>query len=148
MSIDETDRKLLKILNWNARLSYREIARQVNLSTGTVISRMDKLKKNGTINGFYTRLDAKKLGYTLTAVIEVIATKGMFLEAAEKISSFPNVLGVYAVSGEIDAIVVAKFKDSDDLNEFLKKLNKDPEVIRTNTRIVLRAMKEDPRIIV
>ena len=141
MSIDEIDRKLLKILNWNSRLSYREIARQVKLSTGTVISRLEKLKKNGIVTGFYTSLDARKLGYTITAIIEVIAAKGMFLEAAKTISEFPNVAGVYAVSGDADAIVIAKFKDSDDLNEFLKKLNKDPDVIRTNTHIALKAVK-------
>ena len=147
MYIDEIDRKILKILNWNARLSYREIARQTKLSTGTVISRLEKLQKNGVITGYYANVDAKKLGYTLGAIIEVIATKGMFLEAAQKFSAYPNVSGVYAVSGDSDAIVVAKFRDSDHLNEFLKELNKDSDVVRTGTHIVLKAMKEDPRFI-
>lgn len=148
MSIDDADMKILKILNWNARLSYREIGRQTGLSTSTVISRLKKLQKSGVIGGYYVQIDAKKLGYNIGSIIEVIAAKGMFLEAAEKISAYPNVSGVYAVSGDTDAIVVAKFRDSDHLNEFLKELNKDPDVIRTGTHIVLKAMKEEPRFII
>ncbi len=146
-SIDEIDTKILKVLNWNARLSYREIARQTKLSTGTVISRLKKLQKSGVIVGYCVQIDSKKLGYTLGAIIEVIAAKSMFLEASRKISSYHNVSGVYAVSGDIDAIVIAKFKDSDHLNDFLRELNKDPDVIRTGTHIVLKEIKEEPRFI-
>ncbi len=148
LSIDDVDTKIMKILNWNARISYREIGRQTGLSTGTVIARLEKLQKSGVIQGYYAYIDPQKMGYKIGSIIEVIAAKGMFLEAAEKISSYPNVSGVYAVSGDIDAIVIAKFRDSDHLNEFLKELNKDPDVIRTGTHIVLKAMKEDPRFII
>ena len=59
LSIDELDRKILKFLIWDARLSYREIARQAKLSTTTVIERLKKLKSNGIINGYSANLDAK-----------------------------------------------------------------------------------------
>lgn len=148
LSIDETDRKILKLLTWDSRLSYREIARQLKLSTGTIIERLKKLKTSGVITGYSVNIDPQKLGYELVAIIDVIAAKGMFLEAAEEISKYPNVHGVYAVSGTSDAVVVAKFKEPDELNEFLKKLNMHSDVIRTNTHVVLKVIKEDFRTII
>lgn len=144
--IDENDRKILRMLLFNPRLSYREIARATKLSVGTVSERIRKLMRDGFLRGFHADIDAKKLGYGLTAVIEVIASKGEFLGAAEEISRYPNVYGVYAISGPYDAMVIAKFRDSDELNDFLKKLNKKPDVVRTETHIVLKTMKEDFRV--
>ena len=148
LSIDEMDKKILKFLVWDARLSYREIARQAKLSTTTVIERLKKLKANGVINGYSVNLDAKKLGYELSAVIELVAPKLIIRKAMEEITELPNVYGVYQTTGDVDAIIIAKFKGVDELQKFLGDLYNKLEIQRTETRIVLNTLKEDFRVII
>ena len=148
LSIDELDKKILKFLVWDARLSYREIARQAKLSTTTVIGRVKKLKTNGVINGYSVNLDAKKLGYELSAIIELVAPKLIIRKAMAEITELPNVYGVYQTTGDVDAIIIAKFKGVDELQKFLGDLYNKLEIQRTETRIVLNILKEDFRVII
>lgn len=148
MSIDEIDRKILKFLIWDARLSYREIARQSKLSTTTVIERLKKMKANGVINGYSVNLDSKKLGYELSAIIELVAPKLLLLKAMEEITGLPNVYAVYHTTGDVDAIIIAKFRGIDELQKFLVNLYSKLEIQRSETRIVLDTVKEDFRTMV
>lgn len=147
LSIDGIDKKILKLLIWDARTSYREIARQSNLSTNTVIQRLRKLSENKIINGYSANLDAQKLGYGLTAVIELVSPKLMLRKAMIDITELSNVYAVYQTTGAIDAIIIAKFKDVDELQNFLRDLYIKFEIQRSETRIVLKTVKEDFRVI-
>ena len=60
----------------------------------------------------------------------------------KKFAEEPNVSAVYDVTGEYDALIVAKFPDRDSLNEFVKRVLATPEVKRTYTMLVLNVMKE------
>ncbi len=146
--IDEIDRKILKILNWDARLSYREIARQTKLSTGTVIARLNKLRKEGVIKGYSVNIDPKKLGFELTAIIEVIAPKINLIHAMQEIKESPNIQGIYHLTGDVDVVIISKFKSIEDLQNFLSELYEQENIQRTQTRIVLSTVKEDFRTIV
>jgi len=66
MDLDKTDVKILKTLLENARLSNRQIAKKVNVSVGTVISKIKKMETEGIINGYSATLDYEGLGYELT----------------------------------------------------------------------------------
>ena len=66
MDLDKTDVKILKTLLENARLSNRQIAKKVNVSVGTVISKIKKMEIGGIINGYSATLDYEDLGYELT----------------------------------------------------------------------------------
>lgn len=146
--VDETDKQILKFLIWDARLSYREIARQAKLSTTTVIERLKRMKTNGVINGYSINLDSKKLGYELSAIIELVAPKVLLLKAMEEISDLPNVYAIYHTTGDVDAIIIAKFKGIDELQKFLTALYSKMEIQRSETRIVLNTVKEDFRVVI
>lgn len=148
MSIDEIDKKLLRILNWDARLSYREIARQTKLSTGTVIARLDKLKSHGVIKSYSANIDPKKLGYGMTAIIEVVAPKLNLMHALKEIVDLPNIYAIYRTTGDIDMIIISKFKSVEELEHFLSGLYTKIDIQRTETRIVLNTVKEDFRVII
>ncbi len=148
LSIDEIDRKILRFLMWDARLSYREIARQSKLSTTTVIERLKKLKSAGVIKGYSANLDSSKLGYALTAIIELVAPKINLPKAINEIADLPNVYATYQTTGDVDAIIIAKFKDVNGLQDFLKNLYAKLAVQRSETRIVLDTVKEDFRVII
>jgi len=147
MSLDKTDVKILKTLLSDARLSSRQIAKQCGVSIGTVLSRVKKMEKEGIIQGYSALLDQEKLGYELTIVSEITVSKGRLLEMENQIARLPNVCCVYDVTGLTDAIIVAKFKNREELGKFTKRLLGLPYVERTNTHVVLTTIKEDLRII-
>jgi len=147
MRLDKTDVKILKTLLSDARLSSRQIAKQCGVSIGTVLSRAKKLEKEGMIKGYSALLDHEKLGYEFTVVSEITVSKGRLLEMENEIARLPNVCCVYDVTGLIDAIIVAKFKNREELGKFTKRLLGLPYVERTNTHVVLTTIKEDLRII-
>ena len=74
--MDETDVKILKQVLSDARLSYRKIAEEIGVSPPTVLTRMQRLENNRIIKSYSAVLDHEKLGYDLTAIIELTAVKG------------------------------------------------------------------------
>jgi len=145
--MDDVDRKILKELLKNSRQSFREIARKLNVAVGTVLSRVKNLEKEGIIKGYSILIDHEKLGYGLTAIIEVTVAKGKLLEVDEEIAKKPNVCAVYDTTGLTDAMIIAKFKTREELSKFTKSLLSNPYVERTNTHLVLTTIKEDFRIL-
>jgi DNA-binding Lrp family transcriptional regulator len=146
MHLDETDVEILKALTLDARLSSRQIAKQCGVSIGTVLSRIKRMENEGIIRGYSALLDHEKLGYELTVVSEITVSKGRLLEVENEIARLPNVCCVYDVTGLIDAIIVAKFKNREELGKFTKRLLAIPYVERTNTHVVLTSIKEDFRL--
>ncbi len=144
--MDKTDALILNELVNDARLSYNEIARRIGVSVGTVATRVNNLEKKGIIKGYSAILDAEKMGYDIVAIIEIVISKGKLLEVEEEISKDPNVCGVYDTTGASDAIVIARFKNRDDLSRFVKSLLSSEYVQRTITHMALGTIKEDFRI--
>ena len=123
--MDETDKKILKNLMVDARLSARQMALKLGISTVTVLSRIKKLEKEKIICGYAAIIDHEKLGYVLTAVIEIIAKNDKILEIEERLSKFENVCGVYDITGSTDTLIIAKFKERSDLSDFCKGVGHD-----------------------
>jgi DNA-binding Lrp family transcriptional regulator len=147
MELNETDKKILKNLLDDARFSSRQIAKNVGVSVGTVLSRIKRMEENGLIKGYSAILDHEKLGYELTVVTEITVSKGRLVEMENEIAKMPGVCGVYDVTGLTDAVIIAKFKSREDLGKFTKNLLALPYVERTNTHVVLAAVKENFRLL-
>ena len=147
MNLDETDVKILIKLLGDARLSYRKIAHEIGVSPPTVLTRVEKLEREKIIKFYSAVLDHEKLGYDLTAIIEVTAVKGKISEVEKHIAKLPNVCAVYDITGLTDMMIIAKFKNRKELSNFVKKDLSMPYVERTNTHVVLLAVKEDFRFI-
>lgn len=143
VQLDETDIKILKIINDDVRISYRQISRDLGISVGTVHNRIDKMLKSGVIEKFAPVLNHRKLGYQFTSIIGVKVNGGELESWENKTSSNKNIVGIYDVTGEYDAILIAKFRDTDELDIFLKQLLKEPSIERTYTQTVLNVVKED-----
>ena len=143
MDIDQTNVKLLRALRDDARRSLREIAKELGVSTVTVINRMKNLRGEGVIKGFSAHIDPKKVGFELTAVISLKAKGKMLLPVQEKIAKDPHVCGVYDVTGDFDSVIVARFKNVNDLNNFIKKTLALEGIDRTYTQVALNVIKED-----
>jgi DNA-binding Lrp family transcriptional regulator len=147
MNQDDTDVKILKTLVSDARLSSRQISKKSGVSIGTVLSRIKKMEVMGLIRGYTAVVDHEKIGYLLTALIEITVSKGRLLEMENEIARMPNVCCVYDVTGLTDAFIIAKFKSREDLSAFAKRLLALPYVERSNTHVVLTTIKEDFRLV-
>ncbi len=144
--VDDLDREILKLLSEDARLSYRKISQRTGFSVGPVISRIREMERKGLIKGYSVILDPEKLGYEIVAIIEIVISKGKLLEVEREIASRTNVYGVYDVTGESDAVVIARFRNRRELSEFVKSLLGMEYVERTLTHVVLSTVKEDLRV--
>ena len=85
MELNETDQKILKNLLEDARFSSRQIAKNVGVSVGTVLSRIKKMEEDGLIKGYSVILDHEKLGFQLTVVTEITVSKGRLVETENEI---------------------------------------------------------------
>jgi len=145
MYIDKIDEKILKNLMVDARISARQLALKLGMSTVTILSRIKKLEKGKIIKGYTALIDHEKIGYDLTAIIEVVANKNI-VDIEEKLSKIDNVCGVYDITGNTDTIIIAKFKERNELSNFVKSLSSMANVENTITHVVLNTTKEDFRL--
>lgn len=147
LALDEIDVRILKKLVSDARLSYRSIAEQIGVSPPTVLARVEKLEKSKIIKSYSALLDHEKLGYDLTAIIEVIAIKNKIVEVEKVLSKYENVCAIYDITGLTDMVIIAKFRNRKELSNFVKKELSIPYVQRTNTHLVFLTVKEDFRLL-
>ena len=146
MEFDEIDSKIVKNLLVDARLSSRQLAYKLGLSTVTVISRIKKLQERKIIKGYTARLNHELLGYDITVIIEIMTRKGKMLEVESELSENESVCGVYDITGTSDVMIIAKFKTRKELSQFIKKISIMPNVENTITHMVLNTIKEDFRL--
>jgi len=146
LTIDKLDAKLIALCMSDGRKAFRKMAEELGVSTTTVVARVARLESAGIIRGYSARVDSEKLGYGLTAVTEILVSKGKLIEMEKEIAKLPGVCAVYDVTGEIDGVVIAKFKDREQLSTFTKGLLAMPFVERANTHVVLTTVREDFRL--
>lgn len=146
--LDEVDIKILRILNGNARKSYRDIAKELDLSLTTVSKRIKRLEEDKVILGYAPMLDQEKLGFDITAIIGIKILHGRIIETERALARDPAVYAVYDSTGDWDAILQARFRTRTDLNAFVKKVLGHEDIEKTYTQIVLNVTKDEKRILV
>ncbi len=138
---DDIDKDIIRILQDNARTSYREIQDKLGISIGTIHNRIAKLKKNEVIEGYTIKLNNTKLGYKLTFLIR-IQIKGKSTEdILDEIKNKPEVCSVFHTTGEQSAALICRFRESDDVHNFIRELNEKEAVTRTVSNMVLKEYK-------
>jgi len=146
--IDDLGKKIIRVLNQNARRSFREIAKEVGTSVTAVIHKIKKFEESGVIKGYIPIVDPEYFDLKLIAIIALRISRGKLLETQKKIAEDPRVVAVYDITGEWDSIIIGYFKDQQDLNSFIKNLLSQENVDRSVTHIVLNMIKEERRILV
>ena len=144
--MDDTDKKIITEYLKDARVSYREVAKRLQLAVGTVLTRTKKLENDGIIESYSAVLNHDKLGYEISAITEITVSKGKLTEVENAIAKLTTTYAVYDVTGENDVIIISKFKSRDEMSDFTKKLLSMSNVERTNSKIVLNTIKEDFRL--
>tara|TARA_B100000287_G_scaffold348138_1_gene336306 strand:- start:585 stop:1028 length:444 start_codon:yes stop_codon:yes gene_type:complete len=142
--LDDVDRRILKVLEADARTSLRKIAEEVGVALGTVSNRVRRLESLGVIRGYTVLLDPDKSGWGLSVVIGLRIQKGRMINIQEKIAKDHRVYGVYDVTGDYDSMVLARAKERDDLDDLIKRVASMEGIERSVTHLVLNTVKEMP----
>ena len=120
--LDSTDLQILRALQENARLTTKELAARVNLSTTPVFERMKRLEKEGFIKKYVAVLDAEKLGRGFTVYCSVKLkqmNQGVARDFISIIRDIPQVAECYNISGEYDYLLKIQAPDMKYYNEFI-----------------------------
>ncbi len=140
----DLDRRIVEYLQKDGRVSLRQLARQLRVSTSTVGHRLRELELQGVIRGYKALVDYAKLGYPLTTVTLIKARGNQIPHiVAELQKGDEHLTHVYEITGEFDLLVIGKFRDQESMNKEIKKLLGHPAIERTNTSIVLAVAKEE-----
>ncbi len=132
-SMDKIDMKLIGLLQENARYSLKQLAEQVFLSSPAVSSRIERLEKEGYITGYQAEVDMLKLGYHITAFINLEMTPKLKNTFYPFIESCPNVLECNCVTGVYSMLIKVAFPSTMELDSFIGQLQKFGN---TSTQIV------------
>ena len=139
--LDDIDKDILRILQEDARKSYREIQKELGISIGTIHNRISKLKNNKIVQGYTLKLNNTKLGYKLTFLIRIQIDGKHTADILEEISQKPEVCSVFHTTGEQSAALICRFRESEDVHNFVRELNEKEYVTRTVSNMVLKEYK-------
>jgi len=145
--LDEVDIKILSILQDNADLTYAEIAKIVGVSTSTVFMRIKRLKEQGYIKRIVAEVNPELLGYKLKALVFLSIDVKKFNQVVEALRSVPQIKEIYDVTGEWTLVCTLLVKDHAELSKVLDEIGSIDGVESTSTLVVLRAMKEERKVL-
>jgi len=137
---DEIDRKILGLLQDDARISYAELGRRVGLTTPAVIERVRKLEDGGIITGYRAGIDAAKVGLPITAFIRMSITGVDYSHIIKVAQGSKEVLECHRGTGGDSFIMKVAVSSVEHLQEMIDRLT--PYGITTTTIVLSSPVKQ------
>jgi Lrp/AsnC family transcriptional regulator, regulator for asnA, asnC and gidA len=137
--LDDTDHQIISILMLDARTPFTDIAKQINVSSGTIHVRMKKLEDMGVVKGSYLQVDYAKLGYDIAAFLGIYLDKSdLYDEVAEALKGIPEIVFANYTTGLYNIFAKIVCRDTEHLKFVLHdKIQKIKGIQRTETFISL-----------
>lgn len=143
-NIDETDIKILEMLQNNARIKRNEIAENIGLSLPSVADRMNRLEETGIIEKYITKLNHKQLGKDITAFIFVASDSSThYRDFISHAMHTTEILECHSITGDGSHILKIRTDNTSSLEKLLAKIQSWKGVRSTRTSIVLSSLKEN-----
>ena len=143
--MDQIDRRIVALLQENARRSFQDIGGKVSLSAPAVKRRVDRLEEDGVVTGYSAAIDPEKFGWHSHAFVGLYCEGRMAGgEILAAVKGHPEVVGAYTVAGEASAILHIRAEDTKHLEEALERIRDVKGVLRTQTQVVLSTLIERP----
>jgi Lrp/AsnC family leucine-responsive transcriptional regulator len=145
VSLDDKDRRILALVQRDAKMPQAEIARRVGLSTAAVNERLRKLEHAGVIRRYVATVSPRAVGSQVAAFVEIFIEHPRFEPAfVEEISRLEEVQECHHITGEFSVLLKVRARDIESLERLLiQKLSSMEGVRQTRTVIVLSTPKED-----
>jgi Lrp/AsnC family leucine-responsive transcriptional regulator len=153
IKLDKTDRKILSILQSDARLTNQEVAERINLSPSPCLRRIKRLEEAGVIRQYVALLDPDKLGLGLLAYVNVRLEKHSDPPTggsrspragfAASVANWPEVVACYAMTGEMDYLLRVHVEDLEHFSRFMMEtLLRHPAVLDVKSSFALQRVKD------
>ena len=143
MTYENLDAKLVNSLLSNGRASLRSLGDELDVSVTTVSNHLRDLEDEGVIRGYTPIVDYDKLGYDVTAVLQLKVEGSALPDVTEKLKQEKQMVSVYEVTGDYDVIAIGKFTDTDGMNDQIKAILTDADIRESNTSVVLNPVTEN-----
>ncbi|MCO4891465.1 Lrp/AsnC family transcriptional regulator [Cupriavidus sp. WGtm5] len=148
--LDDTDRRILRELRRDGRLSNARLAEQVGLSATPCWNRVRALEESGVIESYAALLNQKALGLPDTVLIEVTLERhddDMLYRFGKALAELPEVMEAYLLTGEYDYLIKVAVAGTQGYEEFLRhKLYKLPGLRHSRSTFVLRTLKRETSV--
>jgi Lrp/AsnC family transcriptional regulator, leucine-responsive regulatory protein len=136
--LDRTDLRLLEALQRNARSTYAELGTAVGLKPPAVHDRVKRLEQRGFVRGYAAQVDARRVGYELTAFVSAFCAPDLDYDAfTQAAQAFPEIIEIHSVAGDETFVLKVVTRSTTHLDDFLTRIKRVPGVARTRTTIVL-----------
>ena len=137
--IDQLDKKIISMLQANARIPFLEVARECGVSGAAIHQRVQRLTKMGVIKGAEYMIDPKKTGYHTCAFMGIFLEKAcMFNEVVEQLRKIPEITECHYTTGSYSIFIKIYARDNEHLKTVLvDKLQSIQGIARTDTLISL-----------
>ena len=146
IELDKTDRKILAVLQREARIPITELAARVGLSATPVSERVKRLERENVITGYYAHLNPQVLGLRILVFVELRLSRKsseIFDSVKRELAFVPEVLECHLVAGEFDYLIKARIPDMRDYRNLLGRiLLKLPMAIESRSYVVMEETKE------
>ena len=137
--LDNIDKKIIEMLQKNARVSIKDIAKEVFLSSPAVSARIEYLEKSGIISGYHAQVNRMFLGYHIKAFINLEVEPSQKKEFYPFIQAIPNVIECNCVTGDYSMLIEVAYRSTVELDHFINVLQ---QFGRTKTLIVFSTSVE------
>lgn len=137
--IDRLDKKILSILSKNARLPFKDVAAECNVSRAAIHQRVQHLTEDGVITGSKFDVDPKSLGFSTCTYVGITLEKGsMYKSVVEQLEHIPEIVECHFTTGPYTMLVKLYAKDNEQLMDLLNnQMQQIPGVVATETLISL-----------
>ncbi len=143
--MDDTDRRLLRLLQRDGRMTNVDLSRRANMSQAASHDRVRRLQQDGVIEGYSVKLNPAKLGLGLLVFVEVTldrTSSAAFDEFARAVARSPEILECHMVAGGFDYLIKARVRDMHAYRQFLgETLVSLPGIRQTHTYTVMEEVK-------
>ncbi|WP_295728776.1 Lrp/AsnC family transcriptional regulator [uncultured Limosilactobacillus sp.] len=138
--MDQIDKKILNMLQANARVSLKELSKACFISSPAIAARITKMEESGIITGYHTSIDREQLNYHVKAFIMVQLEPNQKDEFYPYIQSIPNVIECNCITGDYSEVMEVVFPSTKDLDDFINEIQK--RFGKTSTQIVFSTSVE------
>ena len=140
--LDEIDIKILRYLQKDGRETASKIAEKLNLTVPTITERMKKLQESSVIKGFQAIIEPKSVSLDVSAVITVISSSSNnYQQVIDNAVDCPEIIQCFSTTGMGSLLLWVSTKNSQSLEELLRKIQSWPDVTRTETQVILSSYK-------
>ena len=138
--MDQIDKKILNMLQANARVSLKEMSAACYISSPAIAARISKMEDTGIITGYHTSVDREKLDYHVKAFIMVQLEPSQKSEYYPYVQSIPNVIECNCVTGEYSEVMEVVFPSTGALDDFINEIQR--RFGKTSTQLVFSTSVE------